>query len=99
LKQCLDGRGYYILNLCQQSKAKTTRVHQLVANAFLANPENKKCVDHIENDKVNNNVTNLRWATISENAMNSKIRNNCKSGCKGVNFYNSCNKWRGYENS
>jgi len=45
-------------------------VHRLVAMAFIPNPENKPYVDHIDNNKLNNNVNNLAWVTSSENCRN-----------------------------
>ena len=59
--------GYMFTGLSEKCKGKTISVHRLVALAFIENPENKPCVDHIDNDKSNNNVNNLRWATLSEN--------------------------------
>lgn len=50
---------------------KTISIHQLVATAFIPNPENKSNVDHIDTNRTNNTVENLRWATQSEN-MNNK---------------------------
>ena len=69
-------------------------VHILVAKAFIPNPENKPFVDHINTDKANNNIENLRWATMSENCRNSSIRNNNTSGIKGVSLHKKSNKWR-----
>ena len=51
LKHGLSNCGYYIVGLCKNGKAKTHRVHRLVAIAFVDNPENKACVDHIDNNK------------------------------------------------
>jgi hypothetical protein len=45
-------------------------LHRLVAQVWISNPENKPQVDHIDRDKLNNAVSNLRWATPSENQLN-----------------------------
>ena len=49
-------------------------IHRLVATAFIPNPENKRCVDHINGDKLDNRLENLRWSTYVENGRNSKKR-------------------------
>ena len=46
-------------------------VHRIVANAFIPNPQNKRTVNHIDCDKNNNHVSNLEWATYSENAQHA----------------------------
>lgn len=69
LKQTLDTDGYPIVGLCKNNR-KTQTVHRLVAKAFIPNPENKPCIDHIDGNRTNNNVDNLRWATVKENANN-----------------------------
>ena len=63
-----DRAGYLMANLRKDKKSLIQKVHRLVAGAFIPNPENKKCVDHMNNDKKNNKLTNLRWVTYSQNA-------------------------------
>lgn len=58
--------GYYIVDLWQNNKAEKVPIHRLVAEAFISNPQNKPTVDHIDGDRLNNSVNNLRWATYSE---------------------------------
>lgn len=62
--------GYYYVTLCRNGKSKTIKVHRLVAMAFIPNPKNLKCIDHIDTNKENNHVDNLRWCSHAENANN-----------------------------
>ena len=74
LKQHKCGNGYYFVCLFKDGKGKQFYVHRLVAAAFVDNPENKPEVDHIDNDKENNNYWNLRWVTHRENQNNPITR-------------------------
>lgn len=62
--------GYLQTTLRKNSVKYTVRIHKLVATAFVNNPKNKPIIDHIDGNKLNNNSTNLRWVTYSENIMN-----------------------------
>lgn len=66
----LTNKGYYRLPLCKYGKIKYYYIHRLVAEAFINNFENKPTVDHIDRNKSNNCVSNLRWATYKEQIQN-----------------------------
>jgi hypothetical protein len=78
------GSGYYMVRLCVDGKGKTKHIHQLVGKAFILNPDDKPCVDHINGTRTDNNVANLRFATYKENGMNSSISAKNTSSVKGV---------------
>lgn len=67
LKKYVGTTGYYTINLSKHSKIKVSRVHRLVAQAFIPNPNNYPCVNHIDGNKLNNNVSNLEWCTYAHN--------------------------------
>lgn len=60
--------GYLAIMLCKDGIRKNLLVHRLVANAFIPNPKNLKTVNHIDEDKTNNNVSNLEWMSRGDNA-------------------------------
>jgi hypothetical protein len=94
LKPQLYSGGYQRVCLCQNGKVTTITIHRLVANAFIANPDNKKCVDHKNNDRTNNHVSNLRWASHSENNMNKSKEKNNTSGVIGIRLHKKTKKWQ-----
>ncbi|WNO24238.1 endonuclease [Enterococcus phage SSMH01] len=59
--------GYLNVCLCKNNQIKNFKVHRLVAKAFILNPDNKPEVNHIDEDKTNNIVSNLEWCTRKEN--------------------------------
>ena len=56
----VNGRGYPTVKLYKYGKYKSIAVHRLVAQAFIPNP--LRCVKHIDGNKLNNHVTNLKWS-------------------------------------
>ena len=70
------------------------RIHRLVALHYIPNFENKSDVDHIDGDKTNNHVSNLRWASRLENQNAfQKIRTDNTSGIKNISYNKSNNRW------
>ena len=92
LKAGIDGQGYYKVNLRKDKKSKSMNVHRLVANTFIDNPDNKRCIDHINNDRLDNKVANLRYVTHTENNQNKSMRKDNTSNVKGVSFNKNNNR-------
>lgn len=69
-KTSISNSGYERIVLCNDCNKQSKSVHRLVALAFLPNPENYPEVDHIDRDKLNNNISNLRWVPKSVNNSN-----------------------------
>lgn len=75
LKQKTEKDGYFEVNLYRETQRKTFRVHRLVALAFIPQlDKNRNEVDHIDFDRKNNRVDNLRWLTTQENLEHSRDR-------------------------
>lgn len=75
--------GYYTISLYKQTIQKQFNLHRLIALAFIPNPDNKPCIDHINRDKQDNRLENLRWATYKENSRNQSCSSNT-----GLQFIN-----------
>lgn len=80
LKNLVNTHGYARVGLCNGNgtKRKMIRVHRLVAQAFIPNPNNLPYVNHIDECKTNNDVTNLEWCTASQNTRHSVYKKCCR---------------------
>lgn len=86
LKQTLNNCGYRIVTLINNKIKKNKYVHRLIAQTFIINATNYKLVDHIDQNRSNNNIDNLRWVDYSINGKNAKIPKNNTSGIIGVSI-------------
>ena len=71
LKSFVSSTGYKISHLSANGIKKTVKLHRIIAKAFIPNPNNKKCVNHINGNKQDNSLNNLEWCTHSENNIHS----------------------------
>lgn len=77
-----DKKGYLRVDLLINGKRKTSLLHRLLAMKFIPNPDNKPCIDHIDGNPSNNNLSNLRWCTYKENNNNPITRSRSKVNYK-----------------
>ena len=80
LSQSTQQQYKFVTLSLENKKQKRMRVHRLVAETFIPNPENKPYVNHIDGNRQNNNVDNLEWVTPSENTRHAFDTGLVKSG-------------------
>ena len=95
LKPTVGNDGYSRIGL-YNIKCKKFLLHRLIAMHYIPNLENNPEVDHIDGNKLNNFIENLRWASTSQNAMNKRKQTRNKSGLKGVSFNKKTQKWTSF---
>ena len=86
LKNSVDARGYYKVTLTNDEGRKTFFVHRLVAMAFVPNPNNLSQVNHIDEDKKNNNSDNLEWCDVKYNCNYGTRNKRISDGNKNKTF-------------
>jgi hypothetical protein len=89
LKGGTFSNGYRFVSLTISTRVTQNElIHRLVAEAFIPNPNNLPCVNHIDGNKQNNNVENLEWCTFSENLKHAIqigiVKNQCKICRKAI---------------
>lgn len=95
IKQSMNSCGYMHVRICKNKAYKTLKVHRLVASAFLENNMNYTHVHHIDNNKLNNNLSNLMWCSGRQNAIwKNELKNGKTSKHVGVDFNKKHNKYR-----
>ena len=91
--QYVSDTGYYMITISKNNKSKPYRVHRLLANNFIDNIENLKEVNHIDGNKLNNELINLEWVSHFGNmqhAFSTGLANNSgvKNGMAKLNEIN-----------
>jgi hypothetical protein len=66
----INNRGYKCVALYKDSVQKTCKLHRLIAINFIPNPDELPCIDHRDRNKLNNDISNLRWLSHRENNLN-----------------------------
>ena len=69
-KQVLNTNGYPCVSLCIEKRSRLVAIHRLIAEAFIPNPDNKLCIDHINTNILDYRIENLQWVTHKENSNN-----------------------------
>jgi hypothetical protein len=81
LKQFINGVGYYSVSLYKEKgKPEPKGIHRLLGLHYIPNPDKKRCIDHINRDRLDNRLENLRWATHAENRVNTGMNPRNKTG-------------------
>lgn len=93
LKLNTDGNGYIKVRLYKNNNTKYFKLHRLLATHFITNPNNLKCVNHIDGNTLNNKLDNLEWVSQRENMCHSQINRKSTSKYIGVCFVKSKGKW------
>ncbi len=103
LTPCIVRANGLVVGLMRNGKVEKKQVSRLVAAAFIPNPENKPCVDHIDGVRFHNFVENLRWCSINENNnFDIAIRNKTKYDfpIEGIDENgNVCNEFQNYKDA
>lgn len=79
-----DKDGYSTVSLCKNKSVKNCKVHRLIAQTFIDNPDNKPEVNHIDCNKANNCISNLEWTTRKENQRHAWNNGLCETAREAV---------------
>ena len=92
LKQSKNGSGYYAVSLYKNKNMNKLLVHRLVAENFIENKYKNHEVNHVDANKLNNNVTNLEWVTRERNMQHAWTTGLMENARKAVSIMKELNK-------
>jgi hypothetical protein len=93
-KNGISKRGYWEVGFCKNGKECRKKVHRLLAICFIDNPKNHPQVNHIDGNRLNNEISNLEWVNNRENSCHRVKLSNLTSQYTGVSYFKRDNKWR-----
>ena len=90
------GRDLNYIQVCLRidGKQQSKRIHRLIAEHYIPNPDNLPIVDHINRDTLDNRIVNLRWTSAEGNQQNRGINKNNKSGHKYITYQTRDKNWK-----
>ena len=95
LKPSINNGYYFVCLTNNNGKLVKKNIHRLISELFIPNPNNLPNVDHIDTNRLNNDLSNLRWASLSQNQCNrNKQVTKTSSKYKGVYWNKKMQKWR-----
>ena len=94
MTNCINTRGYYRVDLYKNGIAKNFFVHRLIGQYFIEGFDVNLDIDHIDRNKLNNAISNLRCVSHGVNERNKTKKANCSSQYKGVSFEKKSGKWK-----
>ena len=88
-----NGNGYLSISLSKNNKRKVFYIHRLIATHYIPNPNNYPCIDHIDRNRQNNNIDNLRWVNYMMNCQNREMSKYNTSGFKNISYVKKDKCW------
>jgi hypothetical protein len=80
------GGGYLRVGLWKDGKNEPFKIHRLIGLHYIPNPHNYPCIDHIDRNRQNNSIDNLRWVNNQMNSQNRDVHKNNKLQIKNISY-------------